>query len=99
MLLLCIVCMKGSQWVYAAFAASSGSPPVVAAARMQERKQNLPTAQLAHAQAPLLAHTLLHHPQAWPRQDIALGLLVSLRKFYQINWVRHRMLSPVRLSP
>ena len=63
------------------------------------KEADFPTARLAHAQAPLLAHTLLHHPQAWPRQDTALGLLVSLRKFYQTNWVRHRMLSPVRLSP
>ena len=42
----------------------------------------------ACVQALLLAHALLHHPQAWPRQETALGLLISLRKFY--NCVRVR---------
>ena len=37
---------------------------------------------------PLLAHALLHHPRAWPRQETALGLLVSLRKFCQAVGVR-----------
>ena len=27
-------------------------------------------------------------PSAWPRQETALGLLISLRKFYQTVWVR-----------
>ena len=40
------------------------------------------------AQAPLLAHAMLHHPRAWPRQETALGLLISLRKFYQTVGVR-----------
>ena len=39
-------------------------------------------------QAPLLAHAMLHHPSAWPSQEAALGLLISLRKYYQIDWVR-----------
>ena len=38
-------------------------------------------------QAPLLALTLLQHPRAWPRQETALGLLISLRKFFQNDWV------------
>lgn len=40
------------------------------------------------AQAPLLAHAMLHHLSTWPSQDKALGLLVSLRKYYQSVWVR-----------
>ena len=43
-------------------------------------------------QAQLLAHALLHHPQAWPRQETALGLLISLRKIYQTIGVRHCLL-------
>ena len=39
-------------------------------------------------QAPLLAHAMLHHPSAWPSQEAALGLLISLRKYYQTVWVR-----------
>ena len=39
-------------------------------------------------QAPLLAHTMLHHPRAWPKQEAALGLLISLRKYFQTQWVR-----------
>ena len=42
----------------------------------------------ARAQAPLLAHAVLHHPHAWPRQETALGLLISLRKFFATEWVR-----------
>ena len=38
--------------------------------------------------APLLAHAMLHHPSAWPSQEAALGLLISLRKYYQTVWVR-----------
>ena len=34
---------------------------------------------------------MLHHPHAWPRQEAALGLLISLRKFYQTVWVRQFM--------
>ena len=45
-------------------------------------------------QAPLLAHALLHHPRAWPRQETALGLLVSLRKFYQVFGVCHLLAGP-----
>ena len=44
-------------------------------------------------QAPLLAHAMLHHPKAWPSQQAALGLLVSLRKYYQTVWVRFRILT------
>ena len=39
-------------------------------------------------QATLLAHTMLHHPRAWPKHQSALGLLISLRKFFQTEWVR-----------
>ena len=39
-------------------------------------------------QAPLLAHTLLHHPRAWPKHEAALGLLISLRKYLHTQWVR-----------
>ena len=53
-------------------------------------KRHLPPAGVLAAQAPQLAHALLHHPRAWPRQGTALGLLVSLRKFYQTEWVRPR---------
>ena len=42
----------------------------------------------ADVQAPLLAHAMLHHPSAWPSQEAALGLLISLRKYYQTVWVR-----------
>jgi hypothetical protein len=48
------------------------------------------TAGPACAQAALLAHTMLHHPRAWPKQETALGLLVTLRKFLQTEWVRRR---------
>ena len=48
----------------------------------------VPTLGRACVQAPLLAHALLHHPRAWPRQETALGLLISLRKFYQTVGVR-----------
>ena len=41
-------------------------------------------------QAALLAHTMLHHPRAWPKQETALALLVTLRKFLQTEWVRRR---------
>ena len=41
-------------------------------------------------QAALLAHTMLHHPRAWPKQETALGLLITLRKFLQAKWVRQR---------
>ena len=44
-------------------------------------------------QVPLLAHALLHHPQAWPRQETALGLLISLRKFCRTIGVRICLLS------
>lgn len=46
-----------------------------------------------HVQAPLLAHAMLHHPKAWPSQEAALGLLVSLRKYYQTVWVRFSILT------
>ena len=39
-------------------------------------------------QAPLLAHTMLHHPRAWPNHEAALGLLISLRKYLQTQLVR-----------
>ena len=42
----------------------------------------------ASAQVLLLAHTMLHHPRAWPRQESALGLLISMRKLLQTDWVR-----------
>ena len=74
-------------------------PPLMAAGHrfslLQETGTASPTARRAPAQAPLLAHALLHHPQAWPQQNTALGLLISLRKSYQTDWVRLRMLSPL----
>ena len=39
-------------------------------------------------QAPLLAHTMLHHPRSWPKHEAALGLLISLRKYLHTQWVR-----------
>ena len=42
-------------------------------------------------QATLLAHTMLHHPRAWPKQETALGLLITLRKYLQAEWVRRHM--------
>ena len=47
---------------------------------------------MAEVQAQLLAHALLHHPRAWPKQETALGLLISLRKFYQTVGVRRCLL-------
>ena len=41
-------------------------------------------------QALLYAHTMLHHPRAWPRQETALGLLISVRKSFEVDWVRAR---------
>ena len=46
------------------------------------------TAGHGRVQAPLLAHTMLHHPRAWPKREAALGLLISLRKYLQTEWVR-----------
>ena len=47
-------------------------------------------------QTPLLAHAMLHHPHAWPSQETALGLLISLRKAYQTMRVRPCLLSFTR---
>ena len=48
-------------------------------------------------QAPLLAHAMLHHPRAWPKQETALGLIISLRKYYQAVQVRPCL--PARARP
>ena len=47
----------------------------------------------------MLAHAMLHHPQAWPRQETALGLLISVRKLCQkTTWVRHCLVALVLTS-
>jgi hypothetical protein len=58
----------------------------VAAKAHHARASHLP--QHTCVQAPLLAHTMLHHPRAWPKQEAALGLLITLRKYFQHQWVR-----------
>ena len=59
---------------------------------LRKGQQSVQQARCASVQAPLLAHAMLHHPRAWPKQEVALGLLISLRKFYQTAWVRHWLL-------
>ena len=58
---------------------------------VKPEKEFRPNSSDACVQVPLLAHALLHHPRAWPKHNTALGLLISLRKFLQADWVRQSL--------